>query len=33
MGIDCVSGGEVKRALEQKVAPEHIVFAGVGEAD
>ena len=33
MGIDCVSGGEVKRALEQKVAPEHIVFAVVDKAD
>lgn len=33
MGIDCVSGGEIKRALEQKVDPKHIVFAGVGKAD
>ena len=33
MGIDCISGGEVKIALEQKVAPEHIVFAVVGKAD
>ena len=33
MGIDCVSGGEVKRALEQKIVPEHIVFAVVGRAD
>ncbi|MDE5004794.1 diaminopimelate decarboxylase, partial [Francisella tularensis subsp. holarctica] len=28
MGIDCVSGGELKRALEQKVDSQHIVFAG-----
>lgn len=33
MGIDCVSSSEVKRVLEQKVAPEHIVFASVGKAD
>lgn len=33
MGIDCVSGGEIKRALEQKVDSQHIVFAGVGKAD
>lgn len=33
MGIDCVSGGEIKRALEQGVEPKHIVFAGVGKAD
>ncbi|MBK2105985.1 diaminopimelate decarboxylase [Francisella philomiragia] len=33
MGIDCVSGGEIRRALEQNVDPQHIVFAGVGKAD
>ena len=33
MGIDCVSGGEVKRALDEGVEPSHIVFAGVGKAD
>lgn len=33
MGIDCVSGGEIKRALEQSVDPKNIVFAGVGKAD
>lgn len=33
MGIDCVSGGEIKRALEQGVDPNRIVFAGVGKAD
>jgi diaminopimelate decarboxylase len=33
MGIDCVSGGEVKRALDEGVESSHIVFAGVGKAD
>lgn len=33
MGIDCVSGGEVQRALDEGVQPSHIVFAGVGKAD
>ena len=33
MGIDCVSGGEVQRALDEGVDPSHIVFAGVGKAD
>ncbi|WP_150468141.1 diaminopimelate decarboxylase [Francisella sp. SYW-9] len=33
MGIDCVSGGEIKRALECGVDPSRIVFAGVGKAD
>ena len=33
MGIDCVSGGEVQRALDEGVEPSHIVFAGVGKAD
>ncbi|AXA34060.1 diaminopimelate decarboxylase [Francisella adeliensis] len=33
MGIDCVSGGEVQRALDAGVDPSHIVFAGVGKAD
>ncbi|MDE4978028.1 diaminopimelate decarboxylase, partial [Francisella tularensis subsp. holarctica] len=28
MVIDCVSGCEIKRALEQKVDSKHIVFAG-----
>ena len=32
-GADCVSGGEVKAALEAGFAPEKIVFAGVGKAD
>ncbi|MED7789372.1 diaminopimelate decarboxylase [Francisella sp. 19X1-34] len=33
MGIDCVSGGEIKRALECQVDPSRIVFAGVGKTD
>ena len=33
IGIDCVSGGEVQRALDENVDPSHIVFAGVGKAD
>lgn len=33
MGIDCVSGGEVKRALDEGMKPSHVVFAGVGKAD
>lgn len=30
-GADAVSGGEVFRALQAGIAPEHIVFAGVGK--
>lgn len=33
MGADCVSGNEVKKAVECKFASEHIVFAGVGKND
>ncbi len=33
MGVDCVSGGEVARALEEGFSPEGIVFAGVGKSD
>ncbi|CAN5896968.1 diaminopimelate decarboxylase [soil metagenome] len=33
MGADCVSGNEIKRALETGFAPEQIVFAGVGKND
>ncbi|SHK89922.1 diaminopimelate decarboxylase [Hymenobacter psychrotolerans] len=33
LGADCVSGGEVQRALEAGFAPGHIVFAGVGKSD
>ncbi len=32
-GADCVSGGEVEAALKAGIAPEKIVFAGVGKAD
>lgn len=32
-GADCVSGGEVKAALEAGFDPSKIVFAGVGKAD
>ena len=32
-GVDCVSGGEVKLALDAGFAPEKIVFAGVGKTD
>ncbi|MCQ2206472.1 MAG: diaminopimelate decarboxylase [Bacteroidaceae bacterium] len=32
-GADCVSGGEVKRALEAGFRPSGIFFAGVGKAD
>lgn len=33
MGADCVSGGEIKKALNNKIKSEHIVFAGVGKTD
>jgi len=33
MGADCVSGGEVHAALDAGIAPEKVVFAGVGKAD
>ncbi len=32
-GADCVSGGEVKKAIEVGFDPSHIVFAGVGKSD
>jgi diaminopimelate decarboxylase len=32
-GADCVSGNEVKRAIECGFAPKDIVFAGVGKSD
>ncbi|KAB1064849.1 diaminopimelate decarboxylase [Salibacter halophilus] len=32
-GADCVSGGEVKRALEAGFDPQKVVFAGVGKSD
>lgn len=33
LGADCVSGGEIRAALEAGFAPQSIVFAGVGKAD
>ena len=33
LGIDCVSGGEIERALEAGFSSEKIVFAGVGKSD
>jgi diaminopimelate decarboxylase len=33
LGADCVSGNEVKKAVECKFPSEHIVFAGVGKSD
>ncbi|CAN5410169.1 diaminopimelate decarboxylase [soil metagenome] len=33
LGADCVSGNEIKRALECGFAPDKIVFAGVGKSD
>ena len=33
MGADCVSGNEVRRALETGFAPQAIVYAGVGKKD
>ena len=33
LGADCVSGGEIQRALDCGFSPEDIVFAGVGKAD
>lgn len=33
IGADCVSGNEVKRAVECGFKPEEIVFAGVGKSD
>lgn len=33
LGIDCVSGGEIKRAVEAGFRPSQIAFAGVGKSD
>ena len=33
MGVDCVSGNEILRALENGISADDIVFAGVGKAD
>ncbi|WP_187261258.1 diaminopimelate decarboxylase [Pontibacter beigongshangensis] len=32
-GADCVSGNEVRRAIENGFSPDHVVFAGVGKSD
>ena len=32
-GADCVSGGEIRAALQNGFAPESIVYAGVGKSD
>lgn len=33
LGADCVSGNEVKKAIESGFDPSHVVFAGVGKSD
>lgn len=33
LGADCVSGGEIERAVKCGFSPENVVFAGVGKAD
>jgi diaminopimelate decarboxylase len=33
LGADCVSGNEIKRAIDCGFSPKHIVFAGVGKTD
>lgn len=33
LGADCVSGNEVKRAIEMNFPPQDVVFAGVGKSD
>ena len=33
LGADCVSGGEINRALEAGFTPDEIAFAGVGKSD
>jgi diaminopimelate decarboxylase len=33
LGADCVSGNEVKKAIDCNYSPEQIVFAGVGKSD
>lgn len=32
-GADCVSGGEIEAAIKAGIAPEKVVFAGVGKTD
>ena len=33
LGADCVSGGEIRAAIQAGMLPQRIVFAGVGKAD
>ena len=33
LGADCVSGGEIKKAVENGFEPQKVVFAGVGKRD
>ena len=33
LGADCVSGGEVKAAVDSGFSPDKIVFAGVGKSE
>lgn len=33
LGADCVSGGEIQRAISAGVHPQHIVYSGVGKTD
>lgn len=33
LGIDCVSGNEIKKAIERGFSPNEIAFAGVGKTD
>ena len=33
LGADCVSGNEVKKAIEVGFSPDKVVFAGVGKSD
>lgn len=33
LGVDCVSGGEIQRAIDAGFEAQNIVFAGVGKAD
>ena len=33
LGADCVSGGEIKAAIQAGFKPENIVYAGVGKSD
>src|SRR5699024_2624996 len=33
LGVDCVSGLEIERAIENKFTPDKILFAGVGKTD